>query len=90
MVNGVCEKIRLLRIEKNYSQEYIATMLNMSQSYYGRIENGKSTISVECLFKILFVLEADCTTFFCDLYLNQKISIKITFLLENNNKKRIQ
>ena len=81
MVNDVCEKIRLLRIEKNYSQEYIASMLNITQSYYGRIENGKTTISVECLFKILYVLEADCTTFFCDVNLNQKIRIKISILL---------
>ncbi len=81
MVNDICEKIRLLRIEKNYSQEYIAAMLDMSQSYYGRIENGKTTISVECLFKILYVLEADCTTFFCDVTLNQKIRIKISILL---------
>lgn len=84
MVNDVCEKIRLLRIEKNYSQEYIASKLNITQSYYGRIENGKTTISVECIFKILYVLEADCIVFFYDTNQNQKISIKLSFILEDN------
>ena len=46
MSTTVSEKIRLLRLEKNYTQEYVAAQLELSQSYYGRIENGKRTISV--------------------------------------------
>lgn len=64
MDKKINEKIRLLRLEKNYSQEYVAAQLELSQSYYGRIENGKRTISVDCLMKILSVFDVDYNTFF--------------------------
>ncbi len=67
MDKTINEKIRLLRLEKNYSQEYVAAQLELSQSYYGRIENGKRTISVDCLMKILTVLDVDYNTFFNDM-----------------------
>jgi transcriptional regulator with XRE-family HTH domain len=67
MDKKINEKIRLLRLEKNYSQEYVAAQLNLSQSYYGRIENGKRTISVACLMKILSVFDVDYNTFFNDM-----------------------
>lgn len=67
MSTTVSEKIRLLRLEKNYTQEYVAAQLELSQSYYGRIENGKRTISVDCLMKILSVLDVDYNTFFNDI-----------------------
>jgi transcriptional regulator with XRE-family HTH domain len=64
MDKTINEKIRLLRLERSFSQEYVAAMLNISQSYYGRIENGKRTISVDCLMKILSVFDVDYNTFF--------------------------
>ncbi len=70
MDKTINEKIRLLRLEKNYSQEYVAAQLNLSQSYYGRIENGKRTISIDCLMKILSVLDVDHISFFKDVNLS--------------------
>jgi transcriptional regulator with XRE-family HTH domain len=67
MDKTINEKIRLLRLEKNYSQDYVANQLELSQSYYGRIENGKRTISVACLMKILSVFDVDYNTFFNDM-----------------------
>ena len=67
MSTTVSEKIRLLRLEKNYTQEYVAAQLELSQSYYGCIENGKRTISVACLMKILSVFDVDYNTFFNDM-----------------------
>ena len=67
MVNRVLLKIRLLRLEKKYSQEYIALRMNISQSYYGRIENGKTTLSIKRLLQLLVILETDCAAFFNDL-----------------------
>ena len=64
MDKTINEKIRLLRLEKSFSQEYVASQLELSQSYYGRIENGKRTISVDCLMKILSVFDVDYNTFF--------------------------
>lgn len=71
MDKTINEKIRLLRLEKSFSQEYVAAMLDISQSYYGRIENGKRTISIDCLMKILSVLDVDHISFFNDVNLNQ-------------------
>lgn len=64
MVNRVHNKIRLIRIEKNLSQEYIATCLNISQSYYAKIENGKKEMSIKMFFDILNILEKDIISFF--------------------------
>jgi transcriptional regulator with XRE-family HTH domain len=45
--NRVCTKIKLLRLEKNFTQDYLAEQLNISQSYYAKIENGKKEISIK-------------------------------------------
>jgi transcriptional regulator with XRE-family HTH domain len=67
MVNRVHNKIRLIRIEKNLSQEYIATCLNISQSYYAKIENGKKEMSIKMFFDILKILEVDILSFVSEL-----------------------
>lgn len=70
MDKKINEKIRLLRLQKNYSQDYVASQLELSQSYYGRIETGKRTISIDYLMKILSILDVDHITFFNDVNLN--------------------
>ena len=70
MDKKINEKIRLLRLQKNYSQDYVASQLKLSQSYYGRIETGKRTISLDLLMKILSILDVDYIKFFNDVNLN--------------------
>lgn len=70
MDKTINDKIRLLRLEKGFSQEYVARQLELSQSYYGRIETGKRTISLDLLMKILSILDVDQITFFNDVHLN--------------------
>jgi transcriptional regulator with XRE-family HTH domain len=41
------EKIRKLREERHYSQEYMALKLGISQQEYSRIEGGQSRLSIE-------------------------------------------
>ncbi|WP_310594733.1 helix-turn-helix transcriptional regulator [Flavobacterium sp.] len=64
MVTLILKSIQLARIENNYSQEFIATKLNFSQSYYAKIEGGKAKLSAELLFQLLEILELDCVDFF--------------------------
>jgi len=45
-------KLRRLRIEKGYSQEYLAAVLAISQKTYSNMENDKSSISIDTLKKI--------------------------------------
>ena len=53
----VTEKLRLLRRQMEYSQEYMAFMLNISQNAYSRMENGKTPLTVNRLFEICTLLK---------------------------------
>ena len=59
MHDQILVKIRRIRLEKSFSQEYMANELGISQSQYGKIENGVVKLSYERLQKIARVLEAD-------------------------------
>jgi transcriptional regulator with XRE-family HTH domain len=45
-------KLRKLRMEKGYKQEYMADVLEVSQKTYSNMENDKSSISLDTLKKI--------------------------------------
>jgi transcriptional regulator with XRE-family HTH domain len=49
--------IRSKRVELNYTQEYLAAKLNISQNAYSKIELGYTKITVERLFQIADILE---------------------------------
>ncbi|MHA4896441.1 helix-turn-helix domain-containing protein [Pedobacter sp. PWIIR3] len=55
----VISNIRKIRHFKNYSQDYIAAKLNISQNAYSKIELGYSKISLERFFQIADVLEVE-------------------------------
>lgn len=64
MVEYILTKITIKRLEKNYSQHYIAQKLNISQSYYNKIENGKKEITLRQLLQITEILNIDNTELF--------------------------
>lgn len=45
-------RLKELRINKGYKQEYLAEILAVSQKTYSNMENDKSTISIDTLKKI--------------------------------------
>ncbi|MEN5133451.1 helix-turn-helix transcriptional regulator [Elizabethkingia anophelis] len=53
------EEIRRIRREKDFSQEYMAEMLNLSQSQYSRLENNESPIDFEKIGKIAIILDVN-------------------------------
>lgn len=55
----IANKIRIERLIKGYSQEYMSLQLNMSQNAYSRIERGITKIDIERLQQIAFVLSVD-------------------------------
>lgn len=75
MQDLVLKKLRALRRDKNYSQEFISQKLNISQSFYGRIENGKAILSVRVLHKILKVLDTNYVEFFDEIKAIEKKNI---------------
>ncbi len=53
------EKIRIARLTKGYSQNYMAMQLDISQRAYSKIECGHTILSVERLLNIAVILEID-------------------------------
>ena len=58
-MNEVGTKIRNLRELKDYTQEYMASSLGITQSTYAKIEKNETPISLSRLDEIAKVLEID-------------------------------
>lgn len=56
---NIGQNIKKLRELRNYTQQYMAENLGMSQSGYGKLERGQSDMSLLKLFKIAEVLEVN-------------------------------
>lgn len=50
------QKLRLLREFRNYSQEYIAEKLGITQNAYSRIENNQTKVTIERLERLAVIL----------------------------------
>lgn len=51
------EKVRLKRLTKGYSQEYMANELEISQNAYSKLERGETELTVRRAYEIAFILE---------------------------------
>ena len=58
-IKAIAGNIRAKREKRNYTQEYLAYKLNISQNAYSKIELGYTKITLERLFQIADVLEID-------------------------------
>lgn len=56
----VLDAIRLARFKKRLKQEEVAVKLNVTQSFYSKIENGQSELTLSLLEQLVDVLEIDC------------------------------
>lgn len=56
---ALASALRSRRLQLNYTQEYIAFKLHMSQNAYSKLELGCTTISVSRLFELCNALEMD-------------------------------
>lgn len=54
---NVAGSIRKLREYKDYTQDYLAAKLKISQNAYSKIELGYSKLSLERFFQIAFILD---------------------------------
>jgi len=62
----VWETIRETRLKKNFSQDYLAKKLGISQKAYSKIENNETRLNVETLMNISAILEVPIGHFFAD------------------------
>ena len=56
-IKAIAANIRHTREGLNYTQEYLAAKLGISQNAYSKIELGYTKITVERLFQIAEILE---------------------------------
>jgi len=56
-LNSLANNMRSFRLIRNYSQEYLALKLKISQNAYSKIELGYTKVTVERLLGIAQVLE---------------------------------
>ena len=55
----VAGNIRKIREFRNYTQDYLAAKLGISQNAYSKIELGYSKLTLERLFQIAAILEVE-------------------------------
>jgi transcriptional regulator with XRE-family HTH domain len=60
----ILDKIRAIRLEKGYTQEYIASKLGIDPVNYGRLERGQSKLTLERFIQICKILDVPPATFF--------------------------
>jgi transcriptional regulator with XRE-family HTH domain len=58
-IKHVAVNIRKIREYRNYTQEYLAMKLSISQNAYSKIELGYTKITLERLYQIALILELD-------------------------------
>ncbi|AYL96206.1 helix-turn-helix domain-containing protein [Mucilaginibacter celer] len=58
-IGRIANHIRQLRESKNYSQEYMAAKMRMSQNSYSKIELNYSKLTVDRLIQIARLLDTD-------------------------------
>jgi len=60
-VKAIAGNIRKVREFRNYTQDYLAAKLDISQNAYSKIELGYSKITLDRLFQIAQILEVEVT-----------------------------
>ena len=58
------ERIKILRNERNLTQEQVAGSINMDRSYFSDVERGKRNVAAVNLIKIAKALEVSVGDFF--------------------------
>jgi transcriptional regulator with XRE-family HTH domain len=93
IINQIGIVFKLYRLRKGLSQFQVATEIDLSKDYIGRIERGKTNPTIEIIIAICNFLEIDLLQAFCKISQSQLDSmISETKLLEerlkNQNKKK--
>lgn len=62
--SSIADLVKKTRYEKNYSQDYIAKKLGITQKAYSKIENNETKLNVDTLTRIAEILDVDVASFF--------------------------
>ena len=61
LVDQIRERIKRIRLERGYSQDYMADMLDISQNAYHKLERGHTRINLQKFIDIAKILEVETT-----------------------------
>ena len=62
--NEIGRRLKLLRKEKEFSQEYVANEIKLSRDHLSNIENGKYPLNIKTLYKLAGFYGVDLKYFF--------------------------
>ena len=62
--NEIGRRLKLLRKEKEFSQEYVANEIKLSRDHLSNIENGKYPLNIKTLNKLAEFYGVDLKYFF--------------------------
>ena len=62
--NEIGRRLKHLRQEKDFSQEYVAAEVKISRDHLSNLENGKYPINIKTLYKLAEFYEVDLKFFF--------------------------
>ena len=79
------KRIRLARIGKNYTQDMLAEIVNLSTPHMSHIESGKTKLSLPTLVRIANALNCTVDQLLCDSLDNAKILFENEILLETKD-----
>src|SRR5690606_41962999 len=72
------EKIKTIRLSKNFTQVYLAEELGIDAANYSRLERGETKISTERLLKIAEILDIDLNLLLDESEINSKKELQET------------
>lgn len=79
------DQIRKKRIDKGYSQQFLADSIGVSQSKFNRIENGKSDISINALIIVCEVLDTNLLKLLSTVENESKITHPKNYTVKNDH-----
>lgn len=78
-------KLKEIRLKNNYTQEYVASELGITQKAYSKLENGQTCLSQDKIIKLVKVYNIS-PDYFCNIACecsnNSNIKIKIKDFLK--------
>ena len=76
----ISKRIRLLRLERGYTQEQLEEMADLGTNYIYKLENLSTNLKIQTLEKVMEALKVDLDTFF-DIQLKEE-DPKISLLVD--------
>lgn len=83
-------RIRQKRIEKNFTQEKLGEMCDLSAAHIGHIERGTRILSVEVLFKIAQTLDVSVDYLLFDSVEDDNILETVAAVLKSSDKDKVR